>query len=290
MNIKQLAKIQSGQDGVIWKNQLFRFKSKGQCFVYDLQDVDPNCVKELEPIGTFVLDQADRIAPHSNAVCFGIEYYDINDEYPLLYSNIYNNFKNFEDKMIGVCCVYRLQREENTFKTTLVQLIEIGFTNDATLWKAQPDAYGVRPYGNFLIDSKNKYYYGFVMRDENLGTRYFKFKIPTLTDGEMDTVYGVKRVKLTQEDIIDQFDCPFHRFIQGGIIHDDYLYSTEGFSDSPINPPAIRIIDLVSKKQKEYINIIEKGYNIEPEMIDFYGEDCYYSDVDGNLYCIEFDD
>ena len=30
------------------------------------------------------------------------------------------------------------------------------------------------------------------------------------------------------------------------------------------------------------------GYKKEPEMIDFCGDVCYYSDVDGNLYIAEF--
>ena len=103
-----------------------------------------------------------------------------------------------------------MERTEKNFKTTLVQLIKIGFTDDYSLWKAYPDRDGVRPYGNFVIDRDTGYYYAFVMRSETLGTRYFKFKIPSLHEGEPDSVYGVKRVILTPEDICDEFDCPYH--------------------------------------------------------------------------------
>ena len=219
MKIKQIAKISSGQDGAIRNNQLFRFDTRGKCFVYDLLDIDANSVKELEPIGSFVLDKAELIVPHSNSVCWGTEFYDPNDEYPLLYSNVYNNYAKADDKLIGVCCVYRVERTEGNFKTTLVQLIEIGFTDDPSLWKAYPDRDGVRPYGNFVIDCRAGYYYAFVMRSEELGTRYFKFKIPSLSEGEVDSIYGVKRVVLTPEDICDKFDCPYHRYVQGAIVH-----------------------------------------------------------------------
>ena len=288
MKIKQVAKIASGQDGAIWNNHLFRFNTRGKCFVYDLNDINADTVDTLEPFGSFVLDKADIIVPHSNAVTFGTEFFNKNDEYPLLYSNIYNNYAKSDNKLIGVCCVYRIERVDKAFKSTLVQLIEIGFTADHSLWKAYPDRDGVRPYGNFVIDRKAGYYYAFVMRNEELGTRYFKFKIPSLCEGEIDKTYGVKRVILTPEDICDKFDCPYHRFIQGAILHNNTVYSTEGFSNDESRRPAIRVIDLVDKKEKQYIDLLNMGYECEPEMIDFYGETCYYSDANGNLYSIQF--
>lgn len=288
MIIKQIAKISNGQDGAIYNNHLFRFDTRGNCQVYDLLDIEKDTVKKLEPIGSFILDKAELIVPHSNSVCWGTEFYAPNDEYPLLYSNIYNNYAKADDKLIGVCCVYRVERAGKDFKTTLVQLIEIGFTDDHTLWKAFPDRDGVRPYGNFVIDCEAGYYYAFVMRNETLGTRYFKFKIPSLSDGEADPIYGVKRVVLTPEDICDSFDCPYHRYVQGAIAHGKYIYSTEGFHNDQINRPAIRIIDLDKKMQERYIDLLDAGYQCEPEMIDFYNGTCYYSDVAGNLYSIEF--
>jgi hypothetical protein len=33
---------------------------------------------------------------------------------------------------------------------------------------------------------------------------------------------------------------------------------------------------------------LDMGYNCEPEMIDFHNGVCYYSDVMGNLYSLEF--
>ena len=287
MKIEQIAKIQGGQDGAIWKHELFRFNTKGECVVYDLGEINGDA-RELMPIGEFVLDKADIIVPHCNAVSFGVELFDPSDEYPLLYANIYNNYAKAKEKLIGVCCVYRLQRTEDGFKTTLVQLIEIGFTDDPTLWKAFPDRDGVRPYGNFVIDRRSGYYYAFVMRNETLGTRYFKFKIPSLSDGETDPVYGVKRVVLTPEDVCDRFDCPYHRFIQGGIAHNGRVYSTEGFENDLVNRPAIRVIDLNEKREILYVDLMEYGYKMEPEMIDFHGESCYYSDAVGNLYRLEF--
>ena len=288
MKIEQIATIQGGQDGVIWKDQLFRLNHKGECFVYNLKKIGSNAMREQTPIGYFVLDGADRIVPHSNAVCWGVEFFDPSDEYPLLYANVYNNYAKADDKQIGVCCVYRVQRTESGFVTTLVQLIEIGFIDDPLLWRVAPDRDGVRPYGNFAVDRESGYYYAFVMRDEALGTRYFRFQLPPLCDGSPDPIYGVNRVILTPEDICDQFDCPYHRYVQGAIVHGGYLYSTEGFAHDEINRPAIRVIDLAAGREVRYVDLLAMGYETEPEMIDFYGDACYYSDFKGNLYRMEF--
>ncbi|MBR3804190.1 MAG: hypothetical protein IKJ14_02440 [Clostridia bacterium] len=287
MKIKQIAKINGNQDGAIYRSELFRFDAKGNCSVYDLNDLVDGEITNLNPTFTFTLDKATIIAPHSNAVCFGGDFYDKNDYYPLLYTNVYNNYAGSDNKMLGVCLVYRIQKIENQIVTTLVQQIEIGFTEDFELWKASKDAHGVRPYGNFLVDAKNQYYHAFVMRDETLGTRHFKFKLPLVSDGELDGVLSVKKATLTPNDIIESFDLPYQYFIQGGIIKDGKLYSTEGFTNDKINRPMIRVINLLNKTEEKF-DIMDMGYANEPEFIDFYGNDCLYSDYHGNLFKIEF--
>ena len=290
MKIRQVAKICHGQDGAIFGSLLFRFDHLGNCGVYDLQELEgKQDVVEMTPIARFTLDRADVLAPHSNAVTFGSEYYADGDEFPLLYSNIYNNREKTDDPMRGVCCVYRLQRMDDGFTTTLVQLIEIGFVDDPVLWRAYPDRDGVRPYGNFVIDRDAGCYYAFVMRTEALGTRYFTFDLPTLEEGEIDPVWGVRRVVLTPEDVREAFDCEHHHFIQGAIAHEGRIYSTEGFSDDETNRPAIRVIHPGARCEEACVDLMEMGYREEPEMIDFYEGKCYYSDGHGNLYVLDFE-
>lgn len=287
MEIKQIGKIQGGQDGAIYKNELFRFNHKGECFVYNLADLNKQEDEKLKAFACFTLDRANEIVPHSNAVCFGCEFFEKGDEYPLLYSNIYNNYAKAEDKLIGVCLVYRLQKLNGEFKTTLVQMIEIGFCEDVKLWKTNENAHGIRPYGNFVVDNDKKFFWAFVMRDEQNSTRYFKFNLPKVSDGKMDSRYNVKKVVLKDSDVLEYFDQDYHHYIQGAILRENKVYSTEGFRNDLINRPAIRIIDLKTKAQK-CVDIMELGFMEEPEFIDFYGDICLYSDYDGNLYKIEF--
>ena len=288
MKIRKVGKIGGGQDGAIYKNELFRFDTRGRCSVYDLSAM-PKDASDAIPTATFTLDRAKDIVPHSNAVCFGTERFCEGDEYPLLYSNIYNNYASGEDKRIGVCCVYRLERSEDGYKSTLVQLIKIGFCEDSTRWRMSEGAHGTRPYGNFLVDIDTGSYYAFVMRSEEQGTAYFKFDIPSVHSGDIDPALGIRCAVLGVSDIKEEFTCPYHRYVQGATVHGGYLYSTEGFANDTVNRPAIRIISLSSKAQVAYMDLTELGYYAEPEMIDFYNGDCYYSDAHGNFYTVDFE-
>ena len=280
--------MRSGQDGTVFGDYLFRFEADGRGFVYSLAQVDLDADEptELSALCTFPLDKMEKIAPHSNAVMFGNEYFEEGDEFPLLYSNIYNNYAKADNKLCGVCCVYRVRREGERFFTTLVQLVEIGFTDDRELWRSSGEVADVRPYGNFVIDCENSKYYAFVMRDGEKSTRYFSFNLPRLSDGEWDEEFGVRRVTLSKEDILEYFDTPYHNFVQGAVFHKGKIYEVEGFHKDI--RPAIRVIDTVKKSQELFFDFYEAGYTHEPEFIDFYKDNCLYSDAKGNIFLIEF--
>ena len=283
MKITQIGNITDGQDGAVFDGLLFRFKTNGLCYVYDLKNLT---IEKKSPIvSIFTLDKADKIIPHSNSVVFSNQYYNDNDEFPLLYTNVYNNYAKSENKLTGVCCVYRIWREENEFKSTLLGLIEIGFVNDA-IWSSDED---IRPYGNFVIDNEKALYHAFTMRDNDQITRYFTFKLPDIKNGVIDENLDVHKITLTKEDIIDTFDTDYHRFIQGACCEKSKIYSLEGFSGDKVNPPALRIISPVDKKQTELIYFSDFGLTIEPELIDFENGICYYCDNHGNLYTIDFE-
>lgn len=267
--------MESGQDGAIFGDYVFRFDARGNCNVYSMA--------KQEKTSTFVLGGLDILVPHSNAVCFGTEYYEETDEFPLLYSNIYNNYSKAEDRLEGVCCVYRLTRNGSVFQTSLVQVIEIGFVENTEYWKSMGTTGDVRPYGNFVVDADGQKLYGFVMRDKERVTRYFSFALPKLADGEISEKFGVRTVTLGLDDIQSRFDCEYSNYIQGACCHENKIYSVEGFSDA-VNPAKMRIIDLEKQVQEEVLDLYEMGLTIEPEFVDFFEGELYYSDAKGNVY------
>ena len=288
MKVTPIGKIVGdAQDGAIYGKYLFVIDNKGTVSVYDVDSFE-NGVTPDDKIDSFKLDKWETICPHSNAVCFGSEFYEKGDEFPLMYSNIYNNYAGSPRSLKGVCCVYRVERNGAKFSTTLVQLIEIGFVEDATLWKMSADADCDRPYGNFTVDREKNVYYGFTMRSLQDGTRYFAFDLPRARDGEIDEELGVKRVVLKREDIKYYFDTEHHYYVQGACCHKSLIYSLEGFHTDEL-PPRFRIIDPMARKQIFATDLRKYTPSIEPELIDFCGDVCYYSDDHGNLYIMEFE-
>lgn len=290
-SFKQLGSICQGQDGCIWESTLFRFDGGGNAFVYDLNDLAPMENGEAKCVATFRLDRADEICPHSNSVCFGAEKFAVDDEFPLLYTNLYNAYDRQEDEMWGVCCVYRIQRDGESFKTTLVQMIEVGFAHDAELWCSRKPGQGrdTRPFGNFTVDVENGKYYGFVMRDTPHKTRFFEFDLPKLQDGTFDEKYGVNRVVLTSEHILCKFDCDYSNYLQGACVHNGIIYSVEGGSKSIYNPATLMVVDPKSKRQVVRISLIYYGMEYEPEFIYFAGERCIFADNMGNLFELDIE-
>ena len=80
-----VGRISEGQDGAIFGNYLFRFDAKGVCSVHRPDAVSGSSL----PISRFSLGETAGISPHSNSVAFGAERYLQEDEFPLLYSNIF---------------------------------------------------------------------------------------------------------------------------------------------------------------------------------------------------------
>ena len=272
-----LGSMQKGQDGAIWNGWVFRFNGKGQCRVYDLS--------KMELQSEFTLDKAEILCPHSNAVFFGNEYYAAGDEFPILYSNIYNNYPG---QLAGTCCAYRITRKNHEFASQLVQVIRIGFA-DTPLWHSE-NGDDIRPYGNFVMDAETQSLWAFVMRDESRTTRFFRFPMPKIAAGEPDALWGVPVVTLTESDILEQFDECYVNFMQGAICHDRLIYSVEGFTvpNQRNATPAMRIFDTKTQTQVLHLDLVALGLTVEPEFVEVYDDQFYYADHDGNFYSVTF--
>ncbi len=267
-----------GQDGAICGDYLFRFNTSGGCTAYS--------IAEQKEIGTFQLPKTDLLLPHSNSVCFGAERAAQEDEFPLLYTNVYNSYEKESDCKEGVCLVYRLQRSGTAFSAELVQVIQIGFVEELDYWKSVATGES-RPFGNFTVDKENRKIYAFTMRDREHITRYFRFTLPALADGKWNDIYGCKVVTLGIGDIESQFDCPYSNFLQGTCFHGGMLYSTEGFG-SAAHPALMQIIDPTQKTPAGVIDLQGLGFGEEPEFVDFCGDILYYIDAHGDIVTFRF--
>ena len=250
---KDIAQIGTWQDGAIWNGKLFVLGAAGNGAVFDVKTGNKLC--------NFELDQKEALKPHANSVCFGSTYYEKGDAYPLLYVNIYNNYANAEDRMEGTCCVYRVMETDAGFATDLVQVIQIGFVEDLSLWKSIENNGDVRPYGNFVIDTDHHKLYAFVMRDADKSIRFFEFDIPSVEDGAFVEDYGCNLVTLGASDIKQQFDIAEYNYLQGCTYSSGMILSVQGFSgDAPLH-----IIDVKTQSVIKTVHLGYAGLRSEPE-------------------------
>ncbi len=276
MKYEPIGSMPGGQDGAICGGLIFRFDHVGNCTVCSLET--------LEVTAKFTLDSLDVFKPHSNAVFFGNEKFDESDEFPILYTNLYNSYSR---KNEGILCAYRITRDGDTFSSKLVQIIKIGFVHNYSLWRSKEDGSDVRPYGNFAMDNDTDKLYAFVMRDKEQVTRYFEFDMPKLADGEVCPTCGVSVVTLTEEMITAQFDGDYSHYVQGACVFEGKLYSTEGFNiENAPNLPRIQVMDLAARTQYADLALTEMGFTKEPEFIYPYGGRLYYSDCTGATFLI----
>lgn len=202
-----------------------------------------------------------------------------------MYSNIYNSYSSSTtDKHIGECCVYNVVENEGTWTNSLVQLIKIGFINDANYWSPSNEA---RPYGNFVVDAENKYLYAFTMYTSKGLTYWYKFNLPSVTSGEWNDTYGCYVCTLNIEDIVDSWTTTHQNYVQGACVHNKLIYSTEGFNGTTgTNVARMRIIDPEKKKEIATFHFYADDDPVEPEFIDFYNGICYYGSVQ-TMYILE---
>ena len=254
------------QDGCIFEDTLFLFDPNGLCNIYSLPDMTFLCSSQLPSFS--------GITPHSNSVCFGKKLIE-SDPYPLLYSNVYNNYPD-ETNTYGMCLVYRLFCEDS-ISFELVQVIKIGFTDDTAVWYNNSE--NTLPFGNFLINGEDLWVYVNIFGSSI--TRFFKFGVPVVPlKDELDYLV------LYLDDIQEQFDTFLFEYIQGGIIFNNVLFSLEGFG-SEIYPGFLRIVDLGTKKVCSYNLTIALG-TYEPEFAGFYKNEFIIGTYSGWFFKVGF--
>lgn len=274
--MERVATMGNTQDGSIYGNYIMRFNASGTGMIHDMST--------LKYVNTITLDNSklSNFKPHSNCTSFGCTYYDQEDEFPLFYSNAYNNYDTKVDKKLGTVGVYRITRNDRKFTAQLVQVISIGFTSDKDLWKSGIGA-DKSPFGNMVVDTDNGKLWFFVPRDTNKTTRFFCFDIPDATAGTFSEEYGVNLVTLQKEDIVDMFDVTYCNYLQGACYHDGKIYSLEGMGTG-VSPNVLRIIDLESRTEDCVVDFFATGYWKEVEFIDFWEGDLYFSDFSQEIY------
>lgn len=258
LNVGLSGYIQQG--GATYGNIHFQFYTGGYCTVWDLET--------KTRISAFTVGDG-TILPHCNSACFGNEFFKETDPFPVLYINAYND----PSLTKGTCYVHRIVVNDGVYSTELVQTIRIEFTAD-DMWISGPS--DSRTYGNFAIDTINGHLYAFTLRDVDKTTRFFKFALPKVADGDL---------VLKKNAIHEWWDLEYMPIIQDCEIHNRKLYIIGGYGTEE-TPGYMNVVDLATKRIESIVNFNDNGWFFEPETITFCNDEMIYGNV--NMYKLRF--
>lgn len=231
-----------GQDGAVYGKYLFRVGVINNQNYLSILICDTGALVQRISFGD--------ISPHGNSVVFGSERFNEDDPFPLLYVNAYED----SDLPLGTCYAYRIIAGESGYSMSLVQTISIGFT-ESDLWKDDSD---YRAYGNFVIDTDRNYLYAYLPRVQKNLTRFFKFAMPSVSEGD---------VVLEIDDIIDTFDVDYINAPQGNAYCAGKIVIVSGLANDPTTRK-ISVVDVFSKKIESVIKDSVAINEYEPEMVN----------------------
>lgn len=256
--VNSVASGHSFQGATIYKNMLFAaMNNNSEMLVYDLN-------ANIQ-IGSIIIPEiADH---HNNNINFGSEFYDENDEFPLLYMSQENN-------EVHKCVVARITRRNNVWTYENVQTITYPTPQENKMW-----------WANSYIDAENNYIYlmGYKNQSWTDGSNENRlvsrrWALPKLADGD---------VTLNVADSTNYHEIPFWVATQGAIFKGGKLYQVYG---TPTYKEWIkmRVLDLENGKVEHTLDMYTRGFTTEPEGIGYYNGLLYVVDVSGNIFKMEF--
>lgn len=207
---------------------------------------------------------------HCNTACFGNTFYDVADQFPLLYTSgsqtaTYNHIQ-----------VWRIQLINDVFSITQVQEITLptGTAGDSWNWGQaylDNDAYGF----SFL-------WYATMM---SKGIYFRRFNTPPIFDGGGNVI---SQITLTEADVKDTFEGVGMRNQQGGVVRNGILYLFDGVPAFGTGTQ-LYIYDLWNKGLLNIIDIYNGlGITTEFEGCGIYNDTLIANTNGGGIFAIYF--
>lgn len=246
------------QGGDCWGDYFFQFvKDNSVVRVYDLS------TKTL--VQTVTIGNSQRgFVPncHCNTVCFGTEYYDVEDTFPLIYVSTGYAAGGYTGAL-----VYRITQHNGIFFITLVQTIK--FPVDKTSWT------------EFVPGDD-----GFAYLCYTTERVIFKVKMPRLKDGD---------VIITREDAFETYQfTPQPAWMAASLNQDRLFYqgkilyiSSEPQSGSPSE---FVVLNLEKRERDTIIEFNKIGLTNESESLFVWQGDLYVAFVDKIVKLVNFID
>ena len=246
----------TNQSAAVFGDYLFLVpKYRGKIYMYSLKEKKLLCAytlgaqKEVNSSGGDIY--------HCNQTCFGTDYYDMDDPFPLLYiSQRARSDKRCFTEVFRITAEKSAQDNEySSFKLELVQTIYYPPMSEAN------------SLGNVntVIDRDNSLLYTYSRNNAKEDANYRQCKI---TCFEIPDIHQ-KEVYLEDIDIKKSFMLDISAlYMQGACIEGGYLYIARGATS--VGYIDVNIINLKTQKMVRQLDLLHKGYRWEPEGCFFY--------------------
>lgn len=227
-------KSPQAQGGDCWGDFFFQFVTNNSIVrVYNL------LTRKLIQTVSIPPDQQGFVANcHCNTVCFGSEYYDQNDEFPLIYVSTGYSSKGYTGAL-----VYRITRKNDLFSLSLVQTIR--FPVEKTSWTEFVTA---GEYAYLCYTSERVIY---------------KVPMPKLNEGDIiiDRGMALETYQFTpQPDWMSTSRNQDRLFYQGNIV---YITGVPQAKEAS----AFVVLNLEKRERERIVDFIELGLRSESESL-----------------------
>ena len=273
------------QSAANYGKYLFMVKDKlAGITLYDLEKREPLFYLALPPYNEPNYIGTGKTLYHCNNSSFGVEFYDKNDVFPLLYVTQ----RQVKESLRAFVVVLRIhphfnnEQEIDSFSVERVQTIYMPGMNEKNRLG----------HPNIVIDKEKKdivtysRYNDSDSQYDQLG-RITRLRLPSLRNANGEIL---KTVYLEDKDITDSFDTDWKMtYAQGGFVHGDLLVIGQGFPTKNQTPINIHVIDLKKHKTIATTNIYAMGFHDEPEGVFLYKGKVMVSSIKGNnIYVLDF--
>lgn len=235
------------QGGDCWGDYFFQFVTNNSAVrIYDL------ATRSL--VQTLTIPASQRgfvINCHSNTVCFGKEYYDVEDIFPLIYVSTGYAAGGYTGAL-----VYRIVQHNGTFFITLVQTIKFPVGKSSWTEFVPGDEYAYLCYTTERI--------------------IYKIKMPKLKDG--DIIIGPDSA-IDSYQFTSQPDWMVTSRNQDRMFHQGKIYVTSGVPQSG-EASVMFVLNLDTQARESIIDFKKNGLTSEPESIFVWQGDIYVAFVD----------
>ena len=229
------------QDACCYADLMFQFFLQEShpgpegCIVYDLNT--------KEQIQTIPIDR-HGFPTHHNSVCFGVEKYSENDEFPVLYSSSLQRYSGQ-----STVDVFRITGTRGEYAMSLVQRIFITKTYDSYL---EPSCF---------VDPRGYLYVTWIYDQVNRIDKIEKYNLPLLSDGETVTIPNEDKLSIHDLPTSYPYGPTIGQPQQGGIIYNGKLYFALGFASCAW----LIVYDLDKEEIVSTIDFSSMDLDAEPE-------------------------